>query len=128
MGFDASVHMIEETKNAEYAGSHAMVLSVVSCCLGGFGLVLAFSFCIQVRRNAAPGGGRWERGREVALVPRFPCWRLSLAQGRHLLAFSVPLQGGRFAGCVNCCCTSLGMAPCALCLALHWPSTPAETI
>lgn len=113
MGYDASIHVVEETIDAEYAGSYAIIGAV--CCCSGLGLVLLVCLLLAMPNMAslltttnATGGHSaiiqlfWEvfKGRYgsgygaiglayVPLVAMFFCAYSSLcANARMLYAFS----------------------------------------
>lgn len=46
IGFDASGHVAEETKNASMAAARGIFWSTVTSGLGAFGVVILFLFCV----------------------------------------------------------------------------------
>ncbi|KAG2452188.1 hypothetical protein HYH02_003219 [Chlamydomonas schloesseri] len=51
MGYDAAIHVVEETIDAENAGAHALVGSVCVCSGVGFCLIVSLTFAMQSEAN-----------------------------------------------------------------------------
>ncbi|KXZ41898.1 hypothetical protein GPECTOR_249g616 [Gonium pectorale] len=102
MGYDASIHVVEETIDAERAGSVALVGSVAITCGLGFVLLLCLTFAMQSMTNIlrAGHGGDGQDAHNAITRLLWDVFRSRYGSGIGALGLSyVPLVGLFF--CAN---------------------------